>query len=118
MQKDSWIIDGNYSKYLDIRITHANTIIFIDTPVIVCLYRAVMRAIKLFYLKEINSTLPNQIIDGFKKGHTKMFSDFWGLIKFIIMFPLRDKRLLLKQIETYKKCQFIVLNYKDILHLP
>ena len=117
IHKDSWIVDGNYSKHLDVRARHANTIIFIDTTVIICLYRVIMRAIRLFLFRKIDSALPSKIIDGFKNGHTKIFGDFWGLIKFIVMFPLKDKRLLLKQILSYDKCNFIVLTYKQVKEL-
>lgn len=110
MKKDSWIIDGNYSKFLEIRTKYADTIIFIDTPVIVCLYRVIMRAMKLRFFKESDSTLPKEIIHGIKQGNTKMFDDFWGLIKLVALFPLIDKKLIFNYILKYKKCRFIRLS--------
>ena len=41
--RDTWIIDGNYGGTLDIRIEAADTIIFLDLPRTLCLYRALKR---------------------------------------------------------------------------
>ena len=40
---DSWIMDGNYSGTLDLRIQHCDTIIFLDLPRVVCLWRIARR---------------------------------------------------------------------------
>ena len=40
---DRWIIDGNFSKTFDIRLPRADTIIWIDQPRILCLWRAFWR---------------------------------------------------------------------------
>src|SRR5690606_12108401 len=37
LEKDEWIIDGHFSKTLELRIKAADTIFFIDMPVEVCL---------------------------------------------------------------------------------
>lgn len=44
--QDAWIIDGNYSGTMDRRVAHADTIIWLDFPRHVCLWRAVKRAIQ------------------------------------------------------------------------
>src|SRR5688572_26030956 len=40
---DAWVMDGNYSGTLDLRIPAADTIVFLDFPRVVCLWRAVRR---------------------------------------------------------------------------
>jgi adenylate kinase family enzyme len=40
---DAWVIDGNYTGTLDLRIPAADTIIFLDFPRILCLWRVVER---------------------------------------------------------------------------
>ena len=40
VKKESWIIDGNYGGTMDIRLNAADTIIFLDIPRTICLYRA------------------------------------------------------------------------------
>lgn len=39
VSQGSWIIDGNYQSTLDIRLEAADTIIFLDMPRSLCLYR-------------------------------------------------------------------------------
>ncbi len=42
-KRPSWIIDGNYSGTLELRLKAADTVIFLDLPRAVCLWRAVKR---------------------------------------------------------------------------
>ena len=37
MEKDEWIIDGNYSSTMDMRMAACDTVIFLDFPLDVCL---------------------------------------------------------------------------------
>jgi len=39
--RDAWVMDGNYSGTLDLRVAAADTIVFIDLPVIFFLLRVV-----------------------------------------------------------------------------
>ena len=41
--KDSWLIDGNYSASLDIRLKRADTILYLDYPIVLCLWRVFRR---------------------------------------------------------------------------
>lgn len=45
VQKDEWIIDGNYSSTFDIRLDRADTIIFLNYSRYLCLYRALKRMV-------------------------------------------------------------------------
>ncbi|MFR4248582.1 MAG: DNA topology modulation protein [Leuconostoc lactis] len=45
LDKDQWIIDGNYSATLDMRVAKADTIIFIDRSRVMCLYNVLKRYI-------------------------------------------------------------------------
>lgn len=44
-QKEAWIMDGNYQSTLNIRIPTADTIILLNTPPLVCLWRILKRRI-------------------------------------------------------------------------
>lgn len=46
VEKESWIIDGNYSSTLDIRMKQADTIIYLKKARLVCLYQVLKRVIK------------------------------------------------------------------------
>src|SRR5215213_2131353 len=41
--KESWIIDGNYSGTLELRLRKCDTIVFLDLPRVLCLWRIVKR---------------------------------------------------------------------------
>lgn len=44
--KDKWIIDGNFSRTMPIRLERADTAVFLDFNRWVCLYRVITRYIK------------------------------------------------------------------------
>lgn len=46
VQKEEWIIDGNYGGTMDIRLHAADTIIFLDINRVICVYRAFKRMVK------------------------------------------------------------------------
>lgn len=45
VKKDSWIIDGNWFGTLDIRLEPADTIIYLNFPKPLCLYRIIKRGL-------------------------------------------------------------------------
>ena len=45
-QGEAWIIDGNYSRTMDIRLAAADTIIYLDFPRRLCVWRVLKRAIQ------------------------------------------------------------------------
>ncbi len=51
---ESWIIDGNYNRSLDTRMSRADTIIFLDYKRWLCLYRVLKR-----YLQYAGKTRPD-----------------------------------------------------------
>jgi adenylate kinase family enzyme len=43
---DSWVMDGNYSGTLDVRLEACDTVIFLDLPRTVCTWRVIKRALR------------------------------------------------------------------------
>ena len=43
---DRWIIEGNYTRTINIREPHADTVIYLDLPLPVCLYRVLKRRVQ------------------------------------------------------------------------
>jgi adenylate kinase family enzyme len=46
LQKPSWILDGNFGGTVDMRISVCDTIILLEPPPLVCLWRALKRRIQ------------------------------------------------------------------------
>jgi adenylate kinase family enzyme len=61
--EEQWIIDGNYSRTMDMRIKRADLIIYLDMPRWLCLYRVLKR--RLMYHKktrpDMNEECPEKI---------------------------------------------------------
>jgi adenylate kinase family enzyme len=45
VSKEEWILDGNYGRTLDMRLNNADTIIFLNMPTYLCIYRIIKRRI-------------------------------------------------------------------------
>ena len=45
LERDAWIMDGNYSGTLDIRLEACDTVIFLDMPRTLCVWRVLKRAL-------------------------------------------------------------------------
>ena len=42
---DSWVMDGNYSGTLDVRLGACDTVVFLDLPRVLCTWRVLKRAV-------------------------------------------------------------------------
>jgi len=54
IERDSWILDGNYSGSLELRLAKCDTVVFLDLSRVLCLWRIVKR----FFLYR-NGTRPD-----------------------------------------------------------
>jgi adenylate kinase family enzyme len=93
LQGNSWIIDGNYSATMDLRLPACDTVIFLETPRITCVYRVLKRVV--FYKKGSRPDIP--------EGCDEKFDlDF---VKIVWSYPTRSKpkvEAFLKQFEAEK----------------
>lgn len=46
VKADQWIFDGNNTSSFEYRISRADTLIFLDFPTYICIYRVIMRLVK------------------------------------------------------------------------
>jgi adenylate kinase family enzyme len=88
--KSRWIIEGTYLGSSDGRLKAADTIIFLDIPWFICLWRVIQR--HMVHRKFARPDLP--------VGSTDRVTPL-SLLK-VVAFPLRDRRLLLKKIEDIR----------------
>ncbi|MEG0691798.1 MAG: DNA topology modulation protein [Oscillospiraceae bacterium] len=97
VERDTWIIDGNYGGTMDIRIKRADTIIFLDINKWVCLYSAVKR-----WLTHIGKVRPD-MGEGCKE---KIDMEF---ILWIYHFPKKGRVRTINLIEQYKDKNCLIL---------
>lgn len=90
VKKDSWIIDGNYSGTIYIRIEAADTVIFLDLPRAVCAWRVIKRRIQ-----NHGKTRPDM-----GEGCPEKFFDpaFPAFLKFVWQYPQKNRPQVLKQL--------------------
>lgn len=89
--QNQWIIEGNYNNTFEIRAAHADTIIYLELPLRVCLYRVVKR-----WLMNIGKTRPDMTVGCVEKLD-------WPFIKFIITTYHRRKKNMDDRIEAFQR---------------
>ncbi|MAF13522.1 MAG: hypothetical protein CMI53_01340 [Parcubacteria group bacterium] len=105
LQKDSWIMDGNYQSSLDIRIPASDTIIWLDLNRFVCLWRVLKRKLLQDRVDKLNGCQERVDIH---------------FIKWILWnYPRHDKPEIRRLIAKHKHKQIFVLksqqNTKNLL---
>lgn len=107
-ENSTWIMDGGFprSKSLDLRIAHADTIIFFDLPVVIPLWRMAKR-----YFEMRGRERPD-VGSGNKQQHPFTRAD----IKYAINYPRKDLHEKLAKVKSTKHV-FVVKRSKDIATL-
>ena len=96
LEKDEWIIDGNYSSTMELRMAACDTVIFLDYPIEICL-------------------------DGIKERRGKPRSDMpWieteedeEFIEFIKNYNEEQKPKVLELLEKYRDKNIIILGSRE-----
>jgi adenylate kinase family enzyme len=97
VRKEEWIIDGNYGGTMEIRLNTADTIIFLDIPRTICVYRAFKRM-----LQYRNKTRPDM-----GEGCEERFDlDFF---KWIWDYPNTKRPEILKRLEQLSKYKQVII---------
>lgn len=96
LRRDAWIMDGNYSGTLDIRIEACDTVVFLDMARTLCLWRVVKRVIMYW-----NKRRPDMA-----EGCREKFS--LEFILWIWNYPSRTRPKIIKMLEANLKEKKIV----------
>lgn len=99
VQKDSWVMDGNYSSTFDLRFPRATHIVFLDFPTAICLYRILKRywQFRGQTRPDITSNCPERIN--------------WQFIHYVLVYKLtRSPGIHKKLAQLKEKQKFFVLN--------
>ncbi|KAB2331349.1 DNA topology modulation protein [Bacillus mesophilum] len=97
VEKEEWIIDGNYGGTMEIRLNAADTIIFLDIHRTICVYRVFKRI-----LQYRNKTRPDM-----GEGCKERFDlDF---LKWIWNYPKTKRPEILKRLNQMSKGQRVII---------
>jgi len=108
VEKDTWIIDGNYNATIDLRLKYADTIVFLDVNRWLCAYRAIKRRFQYF-----GQSRPDMTVD----CPEKFDKEFILFMKYILHdFPIHKKPRIFKLLHTITDQQqaYILRNRTDI----
>ena len=97
VKEESWIIDGNYGSTIDVRLAAADTIIFLDFPRGLCLWRVVRR-----WLQHIGRTRPDMAPGCPEKIDREFINWIWS-------FPAAERPLLLQKIKQYSGGKQVII---------
>jgi adenylate kinase family enzyme len=95
--QEQWIMDGNYSRTLDLRLKRADAIIFLDMPRILCIYRIIKRRIK-YHGKtrpDLNEECPEKLD--------------WAFFVWVWNYKKRSRTKIMKKIETVKDQKQVII---------
>ena len=108
VNQSQWIIEGNYSDTFEIRAKQADTIIYLELPLLVCLYRVIKR-----WFMYIGKTRPD-MGEGCKERLN------WEFIKFILTTYNPRKRKMAERFENFRRLgsskKIITLKSKQEVH--
>ncbi|PYO91476.1 MAG: AAA family ATPase [Gemmatimonadetes bacterium] len=86
----AWIMDGNYGGTLDIRLAASDTIVFLDVPRLVCLWRVVRR--QLQHAGQNRAELPAGCPERLR----------WEFVKWIWTYPAVRRGSILRRLDDLK----------------
>jgi len=89
VENRQWIIEGNYSSTYEVRMVRADTIIYLELPLYVCLYRVFKR-----FFQHIGKTRPDMTIGCDEKLD-------WKFIKFILTTYKNRKTVMRERLEYF-----------------
>lgn len=88
LQRDAWIMDGNYINSLDFRLKYADSVVFIDFNRYVCLWRCFKR-----FIQNKGSNRP-------ELAHGCDEKIDWEFFKWIWNYPEHIKPIILKKLNN------------------
>lgn len=97
INQQKWIIEGNYRNTFEMRVENADTIIYIEKPLTVCLYRVIKR-----WLTNIGKDRPDRAI-GCNEKIDMVF------IKFICSTYFQRKKKMRQQLQNLKSSKEVFI---------
>lgn len=98
VEKPRWIIDGNYKSTFELRLPAADTIIYLDYPTYLCLWRALKRRVQY---------RGDRLQPGMPSGWTEKMP--WDFFTYIVSFRRNDRPHLYRELEQYKATTNVII---------
>lgn len=89
VQQEQWIIEGNYTGTINIRERQADTIIYLELPLWICLYRVLKRRVQYH----------GKTRDDMAEGCEEKID--WAFLKFILTTYKPRKKKMIKRLQLY-----------------
>lgn len=99
MASSSWIMEGNYSKSASVREERADTLIYLELPLYLCLYRVLKRRIRYHRQTrpELGEACPEKLD--------------WKFLKYIVTTYKR------RRVDMRKRIKRFLIEGKKVVHL-
>ena len=101
LKSDHWIMDGNYGSTIDMRLSTADTVIFMDYPTVKCYWRVIKRIWK--YHGQVRPDMP----EGCRE---RLDIDF---LHYVATFGIRKRPGLMKKIEAFNGKKVFIRSDKE-----
>ncbi len=101
VQEEKWIIEGTYFSTSDIRLKEADTIIFLDMPHSLCLWRVIRRHLEYSKHKQPHPDLPD--------GCSERFFGWRHILK-VLTFPYIGRKTLVRKLKEVACGEIIELH--------
>ena len=96
LQGDSWIMDGNFGGTMEMRMTACDTVIFLELPPLVCIYR-ILKRVAFYHGKK----RPDMA-----EGCNEKFD--WEFIKWVWNYPVQTKPKVEALLEKFQNEKTII----------
>lgn len=97
VQQDTWIMDGNFGGTMELRLAAADTVIFLDFPRLLCLWRVWKRR-----WQYAGKTRPDM-----RQGCPERLN--WEFLQWIWTYPTRRRPVVLKRLSQLAPNQTVMI---------
>ncbi|WP_028594706.1 DNA topology modulation protein [Paenibacillus assamensis] len=97
VKEESWIVDGDYNRTLDIRMKEADVIVFFDLPSIMNMYRVIKRRVQYH-----GKTRPDR-----NEGCEEKLD--WAFIKWVWSFRRNNRPIIKRKIVEYGSGKKVII---------
>ena len=115
LEKDAWIIDGNYNRSLPKRLEYCDTVFFFDLPAVSCMWGATKRVLQNYgrTRADMGGSCPEKfdrnkwellgMILKFNRNHRKNYYALLKDRKNVVVF--RSRKQAARYLKRYEECE-------------